>query len=174
MRWLVIASFIALCGCPSGSPSPPNDDGNDDPDDPSDLPAYPFNFDLETPGGIMLEVGQNNHPPVEDIDLWYEEVQQCVADWYDVLYPTKDFDFVDAPPVILQNNSIDGFCGTNGMIGKYCTNYMIPFVVLVTGSAQFAFNWKHEFIHHILYMNDFSNQLNFNHQPDEIWGCQLN
>jgi len=164
-RIFILALIALISGCKKemGGNFWFDENVNNDPD-PVNLPSYPFNFDAETPGGIMLELGQNNHPPFEDMDIWYAEAQQCVADWYAVLYPSRSFDFVDPPPVILQNGNIDGFCGTDGMTGKYCTNYLIPFVVLETGWAQFAYKWKHEFIHHILFMNDFSNTLNFNHQ----------
>jgi len=179
MKIILLIFLLILTGCqrPSGtsSSSSSNDDNTDGQDDPTNYPSYPFNFDAETPDGIMIETKQLNHPPLEDIDTWYAEVQQCVADWYAVLYPSRTFDFVLSSPVVLDNNtSLSVYCGNGGTTGVYCTNYQIPFIALDAGSAQFAYQWKHEFIHHILYSNDFSNQMNFNHQPSQIWDCQYN
>jgi hypothetical protein len=180
----VFAVIVGLAGChkdarvsgttPTPPPAPPTAPPVTPPDNhvpeppPSNLPAYPFNFDVETPGGILIQTNGHPIPPVEDIDRWYNEVQQCLADWFPILYPDKTFVFVEPPPVVIVEDTRT-LCGT-GATGIYCRNYLIPFVGLNNDWAQFFFKWKHEFEHHILTANGFDEALQLSHQPTQFWG----
>lgn len=176
----VLAILVNLAGCQhesapadeSNPPAPPVDDPaptHEPPPGPtSTLPAYPFAFDQETPGGILIQTNGHPIPALADIDRWYNEVQQCIANWYPVLYPDKTFEFVEAPPVVIVEDTRT-LCGT-GATGMYCRNYLIPLVGLNNDWAQFYFKWKHEFEHHILYANGFDEALQLSHQPAQFWG----
>jgi hypothetical protein len=170
---LVLLSACKKSGGGGSAYSPPDvmppDDVPNEPKPEPDPVYYPFDFDQETAGGIQIE--SRGHAPLDlvAIDLWYEEAQQCVADWFAVLYPDKDFEFFDAPPVIIEDDLQELCADVPGLNGIYCTDFAIPFVGLNGVTYQFENYWKHEFIHHVLFMNEFSSQKNLNHKPDEIW-----
>lgn len=136
------------------------------------IALYPFNPDHETAGGIQVELRGHSPEPIElNADNWYQETQQCVADWYAILYPALQFEFFDPPPVIIEPDP-ESICGNfDGFVnGIYCVNFALP-IMVIRGGASYNFpnNWKHEFIHHILFMNEFDQTMSLNHQPDEIW-----
>lgn len=145
---------------------PPGDTGND-----TDPNAYPFEFDQRTPGGIDIETRGHSIPALADIDNWYRQAQECVKAQYEALSFSGFIEY-DAPPIIIEDD-LTNLCGS-GSAGIYCTNYTVPFVGIQAGYADFAYRetWRHEFIHHILFMNDFDHDLNLNHQPSQIWQCQ--
>lgn len=171
-KWAVF--LLLLAGCQHERVQPPTapvenpvpTQPSEEPD--STLPAFPFAFDAETPGGILIQTNGHPIPPAEDIDRWYSEVQQCLADWFLILYPEKTFVFVEPPPVVIVEDTRT-LCGT-GATGMYCPNYLIPLVGLNNDWARFFYKWKHEFEHHILTENNFDQALQLSHQPAQFWG----
>lgn len=168
---LILAMSVAGCqedrtrtALPPEPPEPPSDEL-------PDLPAYPFDFDAETPGGMMIETQGHPLPALEEIDTWFNEAQQCVADWYAVLYPEQTFEFLLPPPVVIVDDT-RSLCG-NGDTGVYCKGYIIPFIGLHADWAQYGYKWKHEAIHYILDGNGFDDKRNRNHEPAEIWRCEF-
>lgn len=160
-KWIFLI-LLTLGGC--------NDDGRgDSPSEPDDdPPSFDFNFDQETPGGIQIESRGHDAGSLEAIDTMYESTMQCVEDQFTAL-SIPGFDEYDAPPIILEDD-LSELCGSGGN-GIYCTNYEIPFIGIRPGVSYSV--WQHEFIHHILFMNDFDNEMNLNHEPIEIWNCQF-
>jgi len=176
LKAAILACMVAACkGGSGGSGSSLN---NSDPDDPPPeeptepkLESYPFDFDMETPGGIQIQTNNIFAPDVDQLDTWYEETQQCVADAFTTL-GISGFEFFDGPPVVITED-LEDLCATEtGWNAVYCANYETPFMGITQINAQFANNWKHEFIHHILFYNEFDEQMNLNHTPTEIWNCQ--
>lgn len=171
---------LALAGCKHSSGSQPGNQNNPPPDDDDEPIFYKFEPDYTTPGGIDVDLngyspepieGQRDPEFIEGLDDWYEETQQCVADWYAALYPDIDFEFSDPPPIIISDDP-ESICGdVDGFVnGIYCTGFAIPIMVIRGGATyQSPGTWKHETIHHILFMNDFDETMNFTHKPDEIW-----
>lgn len=158
---------LVLCGCKKSG----EDEDAPEPD-PIDQNLYPFNPDKETLGGIQIET--NGHPiaSLSDIDNWYRQTFECVAaQYFDLGYGTLDE--YEAPPIVIEDD-LRTLCG-NGGPEIYCTGYTIPILGIQTAyavSAATRETWRHGFLHHILYMNDFDIQMNLNHMPIEIWSCQ--
>lgn len=169
-KWIFMA-LLLIAGCKHDS------GGNTQPVDDDDLSSYPFNFDQETPGGIQIETRGHTIPQLYDIDTYYSEVSQCVADGYATL-SISGYEFFEGPPVIIEND-LSTLCNTSpSNPGVYCVNFVIPFMGLDSSFSgpTFVREWKHEFIHHILYMNDVPTSHNWhkNHVPSEIWDCEWN
>jgi len=174
--------IILIAGCKHGSQSGSGVNHDNEQDDPNNTEPvlYPFDPDYTTPGGIEVDLNGNSPEPIEGsdepefiegLDEWYAETQQCVANWYAILYPSINFEFYDAPPIVISDNP-ESICGDfDGFVnGFYCANFAIPVMVIRSGPTyQSAGVWKHETIHHVLYMNDFDQELSLNHQPNEIW-----
>ncbi len=158
---------MALAGCKKDSGSTGQNGQDDEP-----LPEYPFNFDLVTPGGIQIQTNGLYAPDQASIDAWYEETLQCVKQAY-IDLSMSGFSEYDGPPVVIVENLEDLCAIQSGYNGVYCTNYEIPLMGLdrIQG-APYENQWKHEFIHHILFMNEFDAEMNLNHQPAAIWNCQ--
>lgn len=169
-KWtlLLLLAFVVGCKSSSGGGASQSSDDEDEPDGP---PSYPFDFDHETAGGIQIETRGHSIPSDAEIDTWYEETLQCVSSQYAALN-IQGFQEYEAPPIIIEDD-LSTLCGGTAN-GVYCANYAEPFIGVQTDAAVIAFKWvwKHEFIHHILYMNDFDEEMNLSHQPIEIWDCQ--
>ena len=138
-----------------------------------------FSFDQftpthETPDGLLISAWRwATLPELEDIDTWYAEAQQCVADQYAILYPSETFEFFLPPEVVIT--SVPGkVCEGNPDAPAYCLDFETPFVLLDTDSALDESKWKEGFILHILYLNDFDSQMVANRQPQQIWDCRFN
>jgi hypothetical protein len=173
MRLSAFFFILVLCACQGGggNNSPEPDGPPDEPDEPV---FYPFNPDFETLGGIEVELRGHSPEPLEEIDLWYQESQQCLADWFAVLYPDKTFEFFDPPPVIIEDD-LETLCATEaGFNAVYCGNYADPIMGITGVTYQFENFWKHEFLHHGLFLNEISNSINLGHKPDEIWSNCVN
>jgi hypothetical protein len=191
-----LAALALLSGCPKHGSEDKSNDPPPAPAEPVDMPPddaangpepvfYQFNPDYTTPGGMDIDLNGNSPDPIEGstdpeyiegVDVWYEEAQQCVADWYAILYPDQEFQFSEPPPVVIADDP-ESICGDfDGFInGIYCANFAIPIMVIRGGATyQSSGVWKHETIHHVLFMNDFDQTMNLNHKPDEIWSnCVL-
>src|SRR5690348_5095862 len=132
-KWifLLLLTLAACKGGSGGGNTPPDDD------DPIELPSYPFEFDVETSGGMQIELRGHDPELLAEVDLWYSEAQQCVADWYAILYPSKTFEFFDPPPVIIEDN-LQTLCDAeSGWNALYCTSYIVPFAALTDVSFRF-------------------------------------
>lgn len=173
---LVLVVFMAI-GCSSQDEAPElTTDGN-----PS-LKVFEFNFDVETDDGMLIETRGHDIPASEDLDTWYAETQQCVSDWWASNITARPFEEVMPSPVVIDNDT-SIFCETangTGATGIYCTSYAVPFIALQAEWARYDYQWKHEFIHHILASNDVgaNDPLNKNHQSDDdtidsdgLWAC---
>jgi hypothetical protein len=162
---LLLVVLLSACKKESGG------DGIDDPSqDP--LPEYPFNFDVVTPGGMEIQTNGLYAPDPNEADIWYEETLQCVKQAY-IDLSMSGFAEYDAPPVVIVED-VEDLCALQpGYNGVFCTNYETPLIGLdrIQG-APYENQWKHEFIHYILFMNEFDNEMNLNHQPQLIWDCQ--
>jgi hypothetical protein len=182
-----VLCFLTACKEGGGSAPPPDEPPQEPPpgDPPTDLPPddgandpdpvfYPFEFDQETPGGIEIETRGHSIPTHAEIDGWYALMEQCVEGALLSLGVTE-FESVIGPPIIIEDD-LSNLCGTGSPNGIYCINFAIPFVGIETDHAVIArqSTWKHEFIHHILVMNDISPSHSWNkdHTPFDIWGCQ--
>jgi hypothetical protein len=173
---LVFLVLACLLGCKENDSQSPFSDNEPAVtgrlgEDRSDLPKFNFNFDQTTPGGIQIETRGHAVPVLADIDTWYVEAQQCVEDWWTVNNSGQHFETIVPPPVVIDDD-MENLC-LQGATGVYCTNFEIPFAGLQTAWAQYEFQWKHEFMHHVLYWNDYDNDANLNHQPAELWDCQF-
>jgi hypothetical protein len=169
--WKLAALLLIalLSACKNESAGSTKDDQPTSDDDPG-LPSYPFNFDQETPGDIQIETRNHSIPSLTDIDNWYRQTNECLEAQFAVL--SIPYDEYEAPPIIIEDD-LSNLCGA-GSIGIYCTNFVTPFIGIQSSYTTFDYRetWRHEFIHHILYMNDFDDGMNLNHQPPEIWQCQ--
>jgi hypothetical protein len=179
--FLWMAVILALTGCKKESGGSQNQDDSD-----QDPVFYNFQPDHTTHGGMEIDLNGYSPDPIEGspepayiegVDNWYEQTQQCVADWYAVLYPSVQFEFHDPPPIVISDDpeSICGDLDAFFINGIYCTNFAIPIIVIRGGASyQTTLPWKHEFIHYFLDMNNFDQEMNLNHLPDEIWeNCVL-
>lgn len=119
-----------------------------------------FIYDVETPGGIKIKANGAALPDVVSIDTWFMESQECIG------YAT-----IERPTVVIADD-LDDLCG-NGSTGVVCTSYNPPIIGIQTTYANFAYQWKHEYIHYILFFNDYPDDMNRNHEPKELWNCQF-
>jgi len=176
MRYLLL-TILLVAGCKHSSGGSSGGNNNSPPDEEPEPVFYPFEFDVATPEGIQIETNGHTIPQVWDIDTWYAEVSQCVSDGY-IALGRNDYEFVPGPPVIIKEDlTTIPMCDVTGF-GVYCVNYAIPFMGLDSSNSSVLFRreWKHEFIHHILFSNDVDTNHTWhkNHIPNEIWDCEWN
>lgn len=154
MKKLILLMVIFLGACNQGNQPNPSASKQG-----ISIPAP----DVITNDGLIIFNQSGNEitlPDRETLDRWWNETEQC-------LNMTAE-----APTVIISSNIRETCPQSTGSQGHYCEINGNWYVVILFDRLNWSWLWKHEFMHHILRLNDKPEFQN--HTPDWLWQCQWN